>query len=137
MMKNAFKITSIVVLLFLQLYAIPYSLYPVYAANPCPVPGRQGVLIGKCFGFGGLTSLGQATSQLVTPTFSIASFLVIIYFLIGAFKYLRAGGNKEELQGARQMITHAMIGFIILIFAFFILQFLLSSLFGVTGFRIF
>ncbi len=56
---------------------------------------------------------------------------------MGAFKYLRSGGEKEEVQGARQMITHSIIGFIILIFAFFILQFLLSTLFGVTGFRIF
>ena len=106
--------------------------------NPCPSPPYpSGVPIGDCFGFGGIRSLAQGTSQLIIPFFSIASFLVIIYFLFGAFKYLRAGGNKEEIEGARQMITHAMIGFIILIFAFFIIQFLLSTLFGITGLRIF
>lgn len=89
------------------------------------------VKIGDIFGFRGPTysSLGQATSQLVTPVFSIATSIVIIYFLLGAFKYLRAGENKEEVAGARQMITHAIIGFIILMFAFFVLQFLISSLF--------
>ena len=70
----------------------------------------------------------------MTPFFSIAAVLIIIYFLSGAFKYLKAGGNKEEVEGARQMITHAIIGFMILIFAFFMLQFLLFKLFDIQGF---
>lgn len=71
------------------------------------------------------------------PFFSVATALVIIYFLSGAFKYVKSGGNKEEVDGARQMITHAIWGFFILMFAFWILQFLLARLFGVTTFRIF
>ena len=107
---------------------------PAYAA--CVDP-KGGVNIGDCFGFGDIKSLGQATSQLVTPAFSIATVAVIIYFLLGAFKYLKSGGDKEEVAGARQMITHAIIGFIILMFAFLILQFLLSNLFGIKGFQLF
>lgn len=84
------------------------------------------------FGFGNLNSLGEATSNLVNPMFAIAAFVVIFYFLLGAFKYLKAGGNKEEVEGGRQMITHAIVGFIILIFTFFMLQFVLTGLFG-TG----
>ncbi|MDO8573174.1 MAG: hypothetical protein Q7R77_00290 [Candidatus Daviesbacteria bacterium] len=89
--------------------------------------------IGEKFGFGDITSLGQGVSQLVVPVFSLAAAAVVIYFLWGAFNYLKSGGNKEEVANARNMITHAIIGFIILIFAFFVLQFLLSSLFGITG----
>ena len=93
--------------------------------------------IGDKFGFGNITSLGQATSQLVNPIFSVATFLVILYLLLGAFKYLKAGGNKEEVEGGRQMIEQAVTGFIILMFAFLILQFLLSSLFGTETVGIF
>ena len=88
--------------------------------------------IGKKFGFGNIGSLGEGTSRIVGPAgplFPIAAFLVIFYFLLGAFKFIRAGGNKEEAEAGRQMINHAIIGFIILMFAFFILQFLLSRLF--------
>ena len=74
--------------------------------------------------------MGQGTSLLIPGIFSFAFFLVIFYFLLGGFKYLKAGGNKEEVEGGRQMINHAIIGFIILMLAFFILQFLLTSLFG-------
>lgn len=126
----------------LSLFFILYSLFtvaPAYAANPCPAPsgGGTGFQIGPCFGFGGITSLGDAVSRLVTPAFSVAAAAVIIYFLMGALKFLMSGGNKEEVAAGRNMITHAIIGFIILIFAFLILQFLLSSLFGITGFRLF
>lgn len=96
----------------------------------------KGVEIANCFGFGGITSFGKVTSDLVSPVFSIATALVVIYFLWGAFKFLISGSNKEEVAEARQMITHAIIGFIILIFAFFILQFLLGGLFKITDYQI-
>lgn len=104
-----------------------FAVHPVYAE----------VNIGKTFGFGSITSLGQLTSQIVNPLFAFAGALVVIFFLWGAFKYLISGGNKEEVAAARGMITHAIIGFIILMFAFVILQFLLFSLFGITSFQLF
>lgn len=113
--------------LFIFLYLIPSTLYSV----------RAEVEIGKVFGFGGITTLGEMTSKLVNPVFSLAAAAVIIYFLWGAFKYLISKGEKEEIAAARAIIIHAIIGFIILMFAFLILQFLLSSLFGITGFQIF
>ena len=101
-----------------------------------PSSAHADVKIGEKFGFGDVTSLGQATTRLVMPIFSLAAVAVIIYFLFGAFKYLVSRGNKEEVEASRQMITHSIIGFIILMFAFLMLQFLLSSLFGITGFQI-
>jgi len=92
--------------------------------------------IGKNFGFGNIGSLGEGTTRIVGPIFQIAAILVIFYFMLGAFRFVRAGGNKEEAEGGRQMINHAIIGFIILMFAFFILQFLLSRLFNITDIKI-
>lgn len=72
----------------------------------------------------------------MVPFFSIATFLVIMYFLTGAFKYLKAGGNKDEVEGGKQMIVHAILGFLILMLTFLVIQFTLSNLFN-TDFRIF
>ena len=94
--------------------------------------------IGDNFGFGNIGSLGDATGKLVNPAFEIAAAVVIIFFLLGAFKYIRSGENKEELSAAKQMIIHSIIGFIILMFAFLVLQFLLTGLFRFDrGFNIF
>lgn len=92
--------------------------------------------IGTNFGFGNIASLGEGTTRLVIPFFQAASILVIAYFLVGAFRYLKAESNKEEIEGARQMIIHAIVGFLILMFAFLMLQFILARLFNVTNFRI-
>lgn len=88
------------------------------------------VKIGDYFGFGDITSLGEGTSKLVPFIFSAAAFLVIFYFLMGAFQYLRAGGNKEEVEKGRQMITHSFIGFILLMLAFLVIQYVLTGFFG-------
>ena len=80
--------------------------------------------IGSRFGFGGFKSLGEATDKLVNPVFSIAASLVTLYFVFGAFDYARSGGDKEAVAKARKKITHAIIGFILLMFAFLILQFI-------------
>lgn len=112
----------------LWLYALTFALY----ASPVSAD----VAIGDRFGFGGISSLGEATSKLVIPGFSVAATIVVIWFVFGAFKYLQSRGDKEEVAAARQIMTHAIVGFIILIFAFMILQFFLSSLFGITGLEI-
>ena len=92
--------------------------------------------IGSEFGFGDIKSLGQATSRLVTPVFSIAAGLVVLYFVFGAFDYITAGGNKEGIDKAKKKITESIIGFIILMFAFLSLQFLLYTLFRITDLKI-
>lgn len=112
-------------LLSFSLLAFSFKLLitPAYAQSPIP--------IGEKFGFGDIRSLGEGTSRLVVPVFEVTAAIVVIYFLVGAFFYLKAGGDKEQLEKARNMINHAIIGFIILMFAFLIIQFLLSSLFDI------
>lgn len=91
----------------------------------------KGVDIGEKFGFGDIRSVGEATNRGVPYLFSLLAAIVVIYFLWGALKFILSKGNKEEVAEARGMITHAIIGFILLIFAFLILQFLLNSLFKI------
>lgn len=123
---------------------------PVSTPTPTPEPSRriteeqppsdifkpEGLDIGAIFGFGNILSLGAGTFKLVPAIFSIASILVILYFLYGAFKYLKAGGDKEEVAQARAIIIHAIIGFFLLMLAFIVLQFILSGLFGLTDFQV-
>lgn len=76
------------------------------------------------YDFGWYQSLGQFVSQLLPTLFSIAALGVVFYFLFGAFKYLTAAGNKEAVSSARGMITHSIVGFIILMMVFLVMQFL-------------
>lgn len=99
------------------------TLFVIY--NPLLItPAYADVKIGNEFGFGYLKSLGQITNSIIMPIFSFVAAVVVIFFLFGAFKYIIAGADKEKVAQARQTIIHSIIGFIILMFAFFILQFI-------------
>ncbi len=102
---KGFNLIKLTLVLFIFLYSIPSTLNPTHAA--C-VTGTYGLDLGDCFGYSGIKSLGEGTSKLINPFFSVATALVVIYFIVGAFKYLKSAGNKEEMQGARQIITHSI-----------------------------
>lgn len=120
------KIIFVSFLTFVFLYPVPLSLYPASASFD----------IGTEFGFGDIKSLGQATSRLVTPVFSIAAGLVVLYFVFGVFDYISSGGSKEGVEKAQKKITQSIVGFIILMFAFLTLQFLLYSLLRIENLKI-
>jgi hypothetical protein len=46
--------------------------------------------------------------------FIIAGLVAIIYLLLGALSWITSGGNKENVDKARDKITAALIGIIIL-----------------------
>lgn len=97
---------------------------PAYAVSATPMPTLSPVNIRDIFGFGNISSLGEGTSLLVIPAFSIAFVGVTVFIVVGAFRFLASGGDKESIAKARGMITHAIIGFLILMFIFLILQFI-------------
>ncbi len=90
---------------------------PAYAA---PVD------LGPNFIFGGVKSLGQFLTSLGGAAFGVAGLMLTFYLLIGAFKLMTAAGNKENTASGREMITHAIIGFILLMLIFLVFEFILQ-----------
>ncbi len=88
--------------------------------------------IGDKFAFGAMQSLGEGTDKLIIPVFSVATALVVLYFVFGAFFYIKSEGSKEEAEKARKMMTHAITGFILLLFAFLVLQYI-PQFFNLSG----
>jgi hypothetical protein len=92
-----------------------YLVQPVHAAE---------IDIAKEYGFGHINTLAEGVALLTMPAFSLAATAVVFYLIIGGVKYLMAGGSKEAISSARQMITHSIIGFLLLMLLFIILQFI-------------
>ena len=86
------------------------------------------------YAFGGYGTLGELLSHLLPTIFSIAGVGVVFSFLIGAFRIITSGGNKEAIAGARAMITHAIVGFVLLMLVFLFALFIVGFL-GVTSFN--
>ena len=75
--------------------------------------------------------------ETLTPiAFSVAAIMVAFYFIIGAFELITSQGDKAHIVSARAKIYHSIIGFILLIVIFLIMQALPGRL-GLTNFNLF
>ncbi len=73
-------------------------------------------------------TLGGVISAFLNLALMVGGFLMLFWFAWGVFQYIFAGGSKEGLSYARKRIIWSIVGFVILILAFAISQFLKEDL---------
>lgn len=66
------------------------------------------------------SSVGDVISNALLIVFIAAGLAVLVYLIIGAFRWITSGGDKEAIGKARGTIVNALIGLAILALAFFI-----------------
>jgi hypothetical protein len=70
---------------------------------------------------------------LILPyVFGAAAIALLIYLVLGGLQVMTSQGEPKAMQSAQAKITNAVIGFVIIIIAFFIVQ-LIGQLFGLQG----
>lgn len=74
------------------------------------------------------TKLGDVISGLLNIVFYVAVFVAFYYLIWGAFNYIMAQGKKEDLAKARDKITWALIGLVVVLLAYFIAKFVTELL---------
>lgn len=97
-------------------------------ATPTPIPSLPPANLTQEFQFGTITNMGVLAKGFFPVAFEFAMIALLIYTLVGAFKFLVSGGDKDAVANARKMITHAAIGFFLLIILFLIFQYLPKAL---------
>lgn len=65
-------------------------------------------------------SLGDVISNALQIVFIFAALAVLIFLVIGAFRWITSGGDKDAISKARGGIVNALIGLALLALAFFI-----------------
>lgn len=89
---------------------------------PCPISGR---------GPAGESTLSGLIFFILDIALYVVGSISVLFLIIGGFRYVTAHGNEEQAEGAKKTITHAMIGFIIVVLSFAIITILSNLL--VTG----
>lgn len=74
------------------------------------------------------SSLGGLISSLLTLVMIIAAILVFLYLIMGGIEWITSGGDKSKTEGARNKITAAIVGLVILAASYALLQFALNFL---------
>jgi len=77
-----------------------------------------------------LTGITNTVSSIVGFMTIVAGVWFLLHFLIGGFNWITAGGDKTKLQTARDRLTNALIGLIVVVAGWAILA-LAGTFFGV------
>lgn len=64
----------------------------------------------------------------------IAGSIAFLYFLYGAFMILTSAGNAERIEEAKQIITSALTGLLLIIFSIFLLRVIGVDVLALPGF---
>lgn len=77
-------------------------------------------------------TLGTIISNLLPYIFALAGILLLAYLLYGGFHYMTSRGEPKGVQEARAKITYALIGFVIVFTAYWLVQ-VAGSILGLPG----
>lgn len=77
----------------------------------------------------GNTTIGSIVSAAIPWIFTIAGMLLLVYLIFGGLQLMLAQGDPKNTQAAKSHITNALVGFIIVFLAYFIVQLVGSILY--------
>jgi len=60
-----------------------------------------------------ITDVGQLISAIVGTLLILAALLAFLYLIMGGIQWITSGGDKTHMEEARNKITHAIVGLII------------------------
>ena len=122
------KILTVSILTSIYLTLLPYLLL---AKADCglALPGGFNVTGPVSCKF---ADFGSVISAFLGPILVIAGFVTVIIIIISGIQFVTSGGNPEAAAAARGRLTFAIIGFVIIVLAFAILQ-IVDKLFLGTG----
>lgn len=59
--------------------------------------------------------------------------LAVVMLIFGGFRYVVSSGNKDAVTSAKNTILYAVIGLLVALFAYAIIQFVLNTVIGLGG----
>lgn len=112
------------------------SLGKVYAVSPLPTYGAQ-VTPGANPSPATLKELEVVFTRIINFASTLAIFAFFVMFVVAAFKYLTSGGDPKATESARNTMTYAFVGILVIAGSYILLS-LLSSFTGIklTSFTI-
>lgn len=147
-MKFFKKILPIIIFIFLLFLllpkgalgscALPECAYSRSCSPPCdtcpwcPAPPPEGIYnpaISKIFGTGeGADIIARLIANFLKIAFSVAGLVLLAMLLVGGIQWMTAGGDKEKMAKAQGRITAALVGFVIFMSVFAIINFIAPAL---------
>lgn len=123
-------------------FAKKFLVYPVVALtliSGFAMPARAVNLtsgiqdVGDAAQISTTTSLEQTIGQIINVILGFLGIIFLVLVIYAGFLWMTAGGNSDKVDKAKQIMTQAVIGLVILLAAYAITQFVVTNLGTATG----
>lgn len=101
------------------------------------------IILGNCYqdvngakNVATLNCIPAVFQNIVYAAFIFAGIAALIFIIISGIKFLTSGGDPKQVEGARNTMTYAIIGLVVILLSFAILNFI-SDITGVQCIKIF
>lgn len=91
----------------------------------------EGDVFADTAGLGG-ANLVDTIGQIIRVALGFLGVVAVVIILLGGFKWMTAGGNDDKLKKAKGLLFSGIIGLVIILSAYAIASFVLSSLVTAT-----
>ncbi|MEK7521335.1 MAG: hypothetical protein AAB599_00835 [Patescibacteria group bacterium] len=118
---------------WLSAVALATSVAPVLAQAKVPEQGKIDVGAGAPSDTVRDLTIGTIVSVAVKVLVVVAAVLFFLWLVLGGIKWITSGGDKNKTEEARQQITAALVGLVVVFSAWAIAR-LIDILFGVDLF---
>ena len=109
--------------------ALSASTFVATLAAPVTALAATGIEVGDIDpGTGFADDFGSLLNGVLSFVMVIAALLVFLYLILGGIEWITSGGDKSKTEGARNKITSAVIGLVILAASYAILLIVLRFL---------
>ncbi len=125
-MQNKMKlIKQVVILLALMTGAITlFSFIPIAGAQFLTETDRPDVIGGAT---GGATSLRELVLRIVNYFLTFLGLLAVLMIIYGGVTYVISAGNDEAVGNAKKIIMYALIGIIVILLSFVLVNAVLGA----------
>ncbi len=90
------------------------------------------IIQGPLKKFGSQFTIGVLISQALPYVYAFAGIALLLMLLAGGFGVLTSAADPKKLEKAKQRLTYAVVGFIIIFVAYWVVQ-LVGTIFGLKG----
>lgn len=115
----------------LALVATASTLTPVLADDPTdlfremdPTKNSSGIKVSG--------SIGTIARNVITIVFIVAAIMTLFFLIMGAINWISSGGDRGKVEEARNKITAAVIGLLILAATWALYQLVMTVAFGTS-----
>jgi len=80
----------------------------------------------------GDAGMEEIIGTIIQIVLSLLGLVAVVLIIVGGFQWMTSGGNEEKIGKAKKLMGSALVGLIIVILAYSIATFIISSLTDVT-----